>query len=110
MHTHIATHTATHTLQLGCAVLLILRSGTSTLLSSPFPISWLGARVPDHIVTSMGHRRLSAETVSLRGDVALTTASGKCLQGNGAKIGTCTATCTFATNENVYGPFEAGQC
>ena len=73
---------------------------------------WLGARIPDHIVAKMGHRRLATEAVSLRGDVALTTVTGTTTQGNGAAIGTCVTDqshkCSYLVDENVYGPFEGG--
>ena len=71
---------------------------------------WLGARIPDHVVAKMGHRRLANEAVSLRGDVALTTVTGTNAQGNGVAVGTCStakAKCSFLVDEDVYGPFEA---
>ena len=66
---------------------------------------WLGPRIPDHEVERLGHRRLQLAANSLRGDVALTTATGTCTQANGQAVGTCAspAKCNFAVDENVYG-------
>jgi hypothetical protein len=87
---------------------------------------WLGPRVTDRRLLAVledgysedeqddlsveGTNRRLAEVVSLRGDVALTTATGTCLQANGQAKDTCAspAKCTFAADENIYGPFEAG--
>jgi hypothetical protein len=83
----------------------------ATVYHYPAEGDWLGARIPDAVVEDLrAHRRLATAAVSLRGDVALTTATGTVLQQNGAAVGTCAspAKCSFAIDEDVYGPFEAG--
>ena len=105
-----------------CLLALVFLDAVSpTRALSPLPYvhhykatdgSWLGARVPDDVLKNSLRSRRLAEMVSLRGDVALTTATGTVLQQNGASVGSCNpygaSKCNIAVGEDVYGPFEAG--